>query len=62
MKYRIFDKKRNTYLDSNLYYVNQNGVFYKVTNPLPTRLKEQQERYEVRIVLTAKNEGAKNGN
>lgn len=54
-KYLIFDTKRKTYLDKNLYYVTQNGIFYKISSPLPIRL-EEQERYEVRLIL----DGGKN--
>ena len=56
--YFIYDKKTHKYLDRNLYYVNQFGIIYKVENPLPVKLTDQ-ERYEVKIVVP---EGVKNGN
>lgn len=49
MKYRIFDTKRKTYLDKNLYYVGQDGIVYKKSMPLPVRATNQ-ENYEIRIV------------
>ena len=50
MMYKIYDKVKKTFLDSNIYYVSQKGIFYKINSPLPIRLKDQ-ERYEVRIIL-----------
>lgn len=55
--YFIYDKKIHKYLDRNLYYVNQYGIIYKISQPLPIKLQEQ-ERYEVRFITN----GAKNGN
>lgn len=55
--YSIYDKKKNIYLDKNLYYINQYGIIYKISQPLPVKLQEQ-ERYEVRFITN----GAKNGN
>lgn len=49
MIYRIYDKIKKVFLDRNLYYMNQRGVFYKIGNPLPIKLKDQ-ERYEIVIV------------
>ena len=50
MKYLIFDKRKKVYLDKNLYYVKQNGEIFKTNSPIPTKL-EEQERYEVRLIL-----------
>lgn len=49
-QYRIYDTIKKKYLDRNLYYVSPKGIFYKIGSPLPTRLSQQAERYEVRIV------------
>ena len=62
MIYRIYDKKKKVYLDSNIYYVNQKGVIYKTSNIIPIKLQEQ-ERYEVRIIeLKSEEKGGNHGN
>lgn len=55
MQYRIFNKKRKTYLDANLYYVTQKGKVMKINSPLPI-LASNQEDLEVRLVEESKNE------
>lgn len=49
-QYRIYDKIKREYLDRNVYYVSPKGIFYKIGSPLPIRLTQQGERYEVRII------------
>lgn len=62
MIYRIYDKKKKLYLDSNIYYVNQKGVIYKTSSVIPIKLQEQ-ERYEVRIIeLKPEEKGGNHGN
>ena len=33
MQYRIFNKRRNAYLDKNLYFLGQDGIVYKKSSP-----------------------------
>lgn len=49
MQYRIFNKKRNAYLDKNLYFLGQDGIVYRKSSPFPTRYINQDE-LEIRIV------------
>lgn len=55
MQYRIFNKKKNTYLDKNLYFLGQDGIVYRKSSPFPTRYINQDE-LEIRIVNEASKE------
>ena len=55
MEYRIFDTKRKTYLDRNLYYVSQKGQIFKKNMPFDI-LVSNQEKYKIIIVNEEKNE------
>lgn len=50
MKYRIFNKKRNTYLDKNLYFLGQDGIVYRKSSPFPTRYSNQED-LEIRLII-----------
>lgn len=54
--YSIYDKKKSIYLDRNLYYINQYGIIYKLSQPLPIKLQEQ-ERYEIRLIIKGDENG-----
>lgn len=53
MQYRIFNKKRNAYLDKNLYFLGQDGIVYRKASPFPTRYSNQEE-LEIRIIEVPK--------
>ena len=53
MQYRIFNKKRNAYLDKNLYFLGQDGIVYRKSSPFPTRYSNQEE-LEIRIIEVPK--------
>lgn len=50
MQYRIFNKRRNAYLDKNLYFLGQDGIVYKKSSPFPTRYSNQED-LEIRIIV-----------
>ena len=50
MQYRIFNKRRNAYLDKNLYFLGQDGIVYKKSSPFPKK-NSNQEYLEIRIIV-----------
>jgi hypothetical protein len=58
MKYRIFNKKRNTYLDKNLYFLGQDGIVYRKSSPFPTRYSNQED-LEIRLIIEGPKETKK---
>lgn len=50
MQYRIFNKRRNAYLDKNLYFLGQDGIVYKKSSPFPTRYSSQED-LEIRLIV-----------
>lgn len=55
MQYRIFNKRRNSYLDKNLYFLGQDGIVYKKSSPFPTRYTNQED-LEIRIIVESPKE------
>ena len=55
MQYRIFNKKRNAYLDKNLYFLGQDGIVYRKSSPFPTRYINQDE-LEIRLIVESPKE------
>ena len=55
MQYRIFNKRRNAYLDKNLYFLGQDGIVYKKSSPFPTRYSNQED-LEIRIIVESPKE------
>ena len=50
MKYKIFNKRRNAYLDKNLYFLGQDGIVYRKSSPFPTRYSNQED-LEIRLII-----------